>query len=204
MDPIRQYNPQPSFYILENFSDVDRVVKYRNRTKKLNKVQFLGLLYGRRLIYNDILKDSKFFHFKSKDTNWKSKDDYFDEISKYKMSLSLDGAAKICHRDIECIGIGNLLVRERLETTLFNPLIPNQHYFELITPEEKGLLSSSTEENIIFYKKLLQDRVKNFISDKKQVKKIIKEGIDWYDKNCIPDKQFKILESLTDNLEILF
>ena len=192
------------FYILENFSDVDRVVKYRNRTKKLNKVQFLGLLYGRRLIYNDILKDSKFFHFKSKDTNWKSKDDYFDEISKYKMSLSLDGAAKICHRDIECIGIGNLLVRERLETTLFNPLIPNQHYFELITPEEKGLLSSSTEENIIFYKKLLQDRVKNFISDKKQVKKIIKEGIDWYDKNCIPDKQFKILESLTDNLEILF
>lgn len=200
---ISQYNPTPSFYILENFSDIQRVEKYRHAKNKINKVHFLGLLYGKRLVYEQVLERSKLFNFQSKSSNWKSKDDYFEEISKYKMSLSLDGAARICHRDIECIGIGNLLVRETLEIDLFNPLIPNEHYFELISKEEKHQINSSNEESIIFYRKLLEDRIKDFTSNKKLVKKIIKQGINWYDENCLPKKQFKILESLTEKLEIL-
>jgi hypothetical protein len=42
------------------------------------------------------------------------------------------------------------------------------------------------------------------MSKKKKRKRIIQNGIDWYERNCTPPKQFEILEKLTNNLEILF
>lgn len=197
--PILKYNPVPSFYILENWSDLDRIKKYRGIVRSKNKAYFLGLIYGRRLDFMNIFASSELFDFydKSNPSFFKNKDDYFAELSQYSMSFSVDGAAKICHRDIESLGIGNLLIRESLEIQTYNPLIPNQHYLELITSEEKPILFGIP--NIL---KILEDRLFTAINSN-QYKDIIQEGIAWYEQNCTPDNQFSIIESISKNLEIL-
>jgi hypothetical protein len=204
-EPIKKYNPTPSFYILENFSDLDRVRRYRNTKRTINKAHFLGLMYGKRFDYLEIFKDSIYFDIQPKDRLefFKTKEQYFEKISQYKMSLSIDGAAKICHRDIECLGVGNLLLRETLEIKMHDQLLPNIHYLEILTPEEKINFSSHNEEIKKIYKKLVEDRVEETIKNKRKVNKIIKEGINWYEQNCLPQKQFELINKFTDNLNIL-
>lgn len=204
LDPIKKYNPEPSFYILENFSDLNRIKKYRTKKRTINKAHFLGLIYGVRSAYQEIFEDSEFFEFRSKSDPqfFKDKEGYFDLISNYKMSFSVDGAAKICHRDIESIGVGNLLIRESLEIKTHSPLIPDIHYIELIKPEEKGLITSHDQQKK-YFKELLEDRLKEKISNHKKNKEIIQNGINWFDENCIPEKQFELVNSFTNNLQIL-
>jgi hypothetical protein len=139
LDNIKKYNPKSSFYILENYSDLNKIIKYRNVNNKIDKAYFLGAIYGIREKYHSLLKESDNIIIESKheNNNWKEKDDYFDLISKYRMSFSMEGAAKICYRDIESLGIGNLLIREPLGASLFDPLIPDEHYLEIVTLKEK-------------------------------------------------------------------
>lgn len=197
--PILKYNPTPSFYILENWSDLERIKKYRSTIRDKNKAYFLGLIYGNRLNFLNLFANSQLFSFydKSNPIFFKNKDEYFAELSSYSMSFSVDGAAKICHRDIESLGVGNLLVREFLEIQTYNPLIPNQHYLELIKNEEKSILFSIS--NIL---EILEDRLRSSI-DTNQYKNILQEGLTWYEKNCTPDNQFSIIESISHKLEIL-
>lgn len=206
IDPIKQFNPSPSFYILENFSDLERVQRFRNKKRTINKGHFLGLMYGKRLDYLEIFRNSTYLDIQSKDKPefFKTKEQYFEKISQYKMSLSIDGAAKICHRDIECLGVGNLLLRESLEIKMHDPLLPNVHYLEILTPDEKINFSSHNEESKKYYKDLVEDRILSTIKNKKKVNKIINEGISWYEKNCLPEKQFEIIDSFTKNLSIFF
>jgi hypothetical protein len=203
--PIKHYNPTPSFYILENFSDLERVRKYREVKRKIEKAHFLGLMYGKRIDYMEILKDSEYFNIQSKDRPefFRTKETYFETISQYNMSLSIDGAAKICHRDIECMGIGNLLIRETLEIKTHDQLLPNVHYYEILNPMEKNNFSSHTEENKKLYKELIEGRIKEITKNKKEFNRIRKEGINWYEKNCLPDKQFELMNYFTENLNIL-
>jgi hypothetical protein len=199
IEPILKYNPVPSFYILENWSDLERIKKYRKTTRSKNKAYFLGLIYGARQNFLNIFANSQLFDFydKSNPLFFKNKDEYFEELSQYIMSFSVDGAAQICHRDIESLGIGNLLVRESLEIETYNCLTPNKHYLELITKEEKKILFDIP--NIL---NVLEDKLYTVINNN-LYKDIIEEGILWYDQNCTPESQFTIIESISHNLEIL-
>jgi hypothetical protein len=205
IEPIKKYNPTPSFYILENFSDLDRVQRFRKVKRTIDKAHFLGLMYGKRFDYLEIFKDSDYFDIQPKDRPefFKTKEQYFEKISQYKMSLSIDGAAKICHRDIECIGVGNLLLRETLEIKMNDPLLPNIHYLEILKPDEKRNFSSHNEESKKYFKELVEDRIQNTIKNKRKTNKIIKEGINWYEQNCLPEKQFQLIDKFTNNLDIL-
>lgn len=202
--PIIKYNPKPSFYVLENYSDLDKIQKYRHTTKTINKAFFLGLMHSSRPCVQNILKDSILFDIKNKniDNNWKNKEDYFKYASQYSMILSLDGAAKICYRDLESLGMGNILVRESLNTKLFNNLIPDEHYIEIIKEEEKHLVCDSSKADEL--KNLIEDRLLINLKNKDKIDYIINNGFNWYNNNCIPEKQFDIVENLTDHLNILF
>ena len=199
IEPILKYNPTPSFYILENWSDLERVKRYRDKIRSKNKAYFLGLIHGRRSDFLNLFSGSNLFDFydKSNPLFFKNKEEYFAELSEYSMSFSVDGVAKICHRDIESLAIGNLLVREYLEIQTHNLLIPNQHYLEIITKEEKSTFF--TKPDAI---ELLEDRLRTAMNHHSS-KDIIEEGILWYDQNCTPDKQFAIIDSISHNLEIL-
>lgn len=197
--PISKYNPVPSFYILENWSDLERVKRYRNQTRSKDKAYFLGLIYGRRLEFLNLFANSNLFDFRDKSHApfFKNKEDYFAELSEYSISFSVDGVAKIAHRDIESLGVGNLLVRESLDIQTYSPLVANQHYLEIISKEEK--LTLFTKPDAL---ELLEDRLRAGMNHH-SYKDIVQEGVLWYEQNCTPDKQFSIIESMSYNLEIL-
>jgi len=202
--PILQYNPTPSFYILENWSDIEKINQYKKTKKQIKKAYFLGLLYGRRISYEKSLKNSDLFDIQDKRFNYKNKDDYYATLSQHLMSFGVDGAAKICYRDIESLGLGCLLVREKLDIKTYNPLIENKHYIELITPKEKLLIDQYGElGDMSDISKLLEDRIDDILSDDDRINYIIHEGLNWYENNCLPSKQFEMIENMTNNLEIL-
>lgn len=193
---FKNYNLLPSFYILEKTSDIKRIEKLRNKPRIYNSAYFLGLIHSKRSFYVNVFKDCEVIKIFDKTKHWKNRDDYFEELSNYKMSFSMDGAAIVCHRDIESIGIGNILVRESLDIKMFEPLIPNVHYIEILTKEEKTA-------NLIHYKDIILDRVNSFISNESKTNDMLKECQKWFLNNCLPDSQFNIVDKLTNNLEIL-
>lgn len=203
VNPIKKYNPTPSFYVLENYSDLERIKKYRLYYRSINKAFFLGLMHSSRPCIQKILKNSNLFDIKNKsiDNNWKNKDEYFEYASKYSMTLSLDGAAKICYRDLEALGTGSILIREFLNTKLYNQLLPDHHYIEIIKEDEKVQLCDPTKQDDLRYK--IEDRLLSSINNQEKISYLINNGLSWYDNNCLPNRQFYIIDNLTKNLEIL-
>jgi hypothetical protein len=191
-----KYNLLPSFYILEKTSDIQRIERFKNKPRIYNSAYFLGLIHSKRSFYVQAFKDCELIKIFDKSLYWKDRDDYFEELTNYKMSFSMDGAAIICHRDIESIGVGNILVRENIDIKMFEPLIPNVHYIEILTKEEKG-------GNIFNFKEIILDRINSFVSDKVKTNDMLNESHKWFLNNCLPDKQFEIVNKLTKNLEIL-
>lgn len=201
--PIKKYNPTPSFYVLENYSDLLRIEKYKLYNRNINKAFFLGLMHSSRPCIQEILKNSNLFDIKNKsiNNNWKNKDEYFEYASKYSMTLSLDGAAKICYRDLEALGTGSILIREFLNTKLFNQILPDYHYIEIIKENEKSQLCDPSKKEDL--KNTIESRLLSVLRDKEKISYLINNGLNWYDNNCLPDQQFDIIDNLTERLEIL-
>jgi hypothetical protein len=61
-----KYSIQPSFYLLENWNDVDLIEKYKNTDKKYKKAFFNGGHYSARHEILNILKQNNFFNIKAK------------------------------------------------------------------------------------------------------------------------------------------
>lgn len=203
IESIKRYNPTPSFYVLEHLSDLQKIEEYKSVNKNIKKIFFLGLMHSSRPCVQKVLKNNELFDIKDKSLsgNYKHKKEYFEEASKYSMHLGLDGAAKICYRDLEAFGLGSILIRENLNIQTFNPIIPNEHYVEIITEKEKSFWCDenySTELEL-----LINNRLNEFLQDNERLAHLTNNGREWYYNNCLPDKQFNILEQLTRNLEIL-
>ena len=96
------------------------------------------------------------------------------------------------------------VVREVLEIELHDQLIPNVHYLQILNNEEKSAFSSHNEETKKYFKELIEDRILSTISNQKKTKKIINEGISWYQRNCLPKNQFNLVDTFTKNLSIFF
>jgi len=54
--------------------------------------------------------------------------DYFNELTKFKIGLSIPGVGELCYRDIEYMAIGIPMMRFEYITQMNPPLIPNYHY----------------------------------------------------------------------------
>ena len=188
------YNIIPSFYILENLSDLDLIESNRNKIDKLNKIYFNGLCYGERDSYKTLLNTSDYFVFKNKSysTDYLNKTDYFTEISKYNFGLSLNGAAKICYRDLEYFGLGVLCLREPLNVITHDPLINDVHYITLLDDDIRSKLYDQNEHKYIIDK--VTDKINNIIQDNNYYD-IINNARLWYEENCLPKSQINKLES---------
>lgn len=206
-DIIKKFNINPSFYILEKFSDLEYIEElYNSNIIKENKCYFNGLIHTNRNRYFDILKHQDIFVLENKSIHWRMKKDYLDKLSKYSMSLGMDGACHggICHRDIEAMGIGNLLIREQLGSLTFNPLIPNTHYISLFSEEEKYNLNHTWDEDgYNYYGNIINSRMAELLKNNELISHVREQGRNWYVSNCLPEKQFEIVEMLTQNLELL-
>ena len=65
----------------------------------------------------------------------KNSKEYFEDIIKYKVGLSLPGVGELCYRDIEYMAIGLPMLRFEYEFDLNPPLIPNYHYISIPRPD---------------------------------------------------------------------
>jgi hypothetical protein len=58
-------------------------------------------------------------------------DEYFNELTKYKVGLCIPGVGEFCYRDIEYMGIGIPMMKFQYINELYYPLIPNYHYISI-------------------------------------------------------------------------
>ena len=189
-----KYNVIPSFYILENLSDISHIENNRNNPSKLNQIYFNGLCYGERNAYRNLLSTNDLFIFndKSNPDEYLNKTNYFNEISKYKFGLSLNGAAKICYRDLEYFGLGVLCLREPLKLITNEPLIDGVHYYTLLDDDIRSKLYDESEHKYIMEK--INDKI-NYINSNDDYIDITNNARKWFESNCLPLNQINKLES---------
>jgi len=61
-------------------------------------------------------------------------DEYFDDVIRYRVGLSIGGKGEVCYRDIEYMAMGIPFIRFTYTTPLDPPLIPNYHYIAVPRP----------------------------------------------------------------------
>jgi hypothetical protein len=191
---------QPSVYILENTSEFDFIEKNRNNEKINSKIYMNALCHGPRERYIDVLNKSEKFNLKKKDKGGHLvKNKYYEEFSSYKYALNLDGVAKICYRDLESFGLGCLLFREKLNVLTYEQLEVDKHYIELIDDDIKSKINDDSQIPYVI------DKVENKINDVVNSglgEHIVNESRNWYERNCLPENQVKIIHSFLEDFEI--
>ena len=196
----QNYNVQPGFYMLENWDDSDHIERNKNNFKEHNKAYFNGLNYGLRQQYVKILSDSDYFNIKIKDNGgFVPKPTYFDELSKHRFGFNLDGVGMICYRDLECLGLNVLLLREKLNVLMYEPLIEGKHYVEIIDDDIRSRVHNEGDKSYILEK--IENKIQDILSTD-QVNHILNEGRQWYNRNCNKNNQLEIMFSYLENFEI--
>jgi len=152
---------------------------------------FRGFLYTTRLSAKENLDQ-----FPNNDINVYSNrisyKEYVEEINIHKIGLSFNGAAEICNRDIEILGVGSVLLRPELVTTNFyNSLIPNFHYipFEVVSDPK-------LQTEIIMSKR------NDLLQDYEYMRYVANNGKAWYNENGSKEGNVSVLMK-TINIEEL-
>ena len=196
-----KFEVQPSVYILELINEHQYLESNRYNIKNNVKPYFNGLCYGVRERYKHVLSKSDYFDFRKKEGEfYRHKPDYYSEISNYKYGLSLNGAAKICYRDLEYFGMGILNLRETLDILTYERLIPDVHYVNFIDSDIQTKINNHNYEEYIINK--LEEKMELIFQNENHFKNMISESRGWFERNCLPENQVNILFSFLNNFEI--
>jgi hypothetical protein len=186
-----QYNIKftPFLYPLEFLNSYQYIQNYRktyNPKERIKKACFIGLLYDSRKQVTDILQQHPLFKIIGSDVGLKG-EKYYEEMSKYALTLSLNGNGEWCLRDVESMGLGIPTLRAEIKTPFYKELTPGVNYV-------KGMEMSSTahlvfpgitpEEVAQSYIKAVEENIHN----DDLLLSISKNNIEYYDKYLIPDK----------------
>lgn len=161
----------------------DKLIPFNNKDN--NELLFRGYLYHNRKEMNKI-SPNNFTEGRLSSTN------YYNELNRMKICLSLDGAGLTCHRDMEILGVGSVLLRPELSQKFHNPLIPNFHY-----------VSVDNVTDPILQWKLLVDKFKEIKSDYDFLKYISSNGKKWFEENGTVDVNVNILKNLVKIEDLL-
>ena len=183
----------PSFYVLENWNDYNLIEKeYASDQPKIDGCYFNGASYGHRASYINHLRSNSFFNLNDKSNNefYRNKQEYYHELYQHRYGLSLNGAAKICYRDLECFGLGSLCLRESMDIKTKDQLSPDKHY--------KMVLDDFITHNIYYPDKSEQiiERLLHNINNIsiEEEKYIIHNAREWFINNIKPDNQVAFLK----------
>ena len=170
---------------IENY--IDNInIDFNNKNN--NKLYFRGYLYSSRFNLSNIVSD-----ILTISNNRLSYKEYVNEINSYAIGISLDGAAEICNRDIEILGVGSVLLRPELITTNFHdPLIPDVHYASFQRSDD-----SNTQLEIII------NKYKELINNPDHMINIAINGNKWYHKNGNSLGNISVLSNVLNIEELL-
>lgn len=191
----RDYEYTPFSYLVCTLDSEEAIEKaYHSNVKKTipPKPKFRGALYN----FREFLKQDDRFLIISKNDENLSYEDYIYELSEEPVSISLNGGGEICHRDIEIMGLGNVLIRQELVVNFHDPLIPNYHY---IAVPHLDLGEYFPREE---YWQIMADRFhetyQRAIQDPDLIARVSKNAREWYEKNGTIDKNVEILKTLVN------
>jgi hypothetical protein len=124
---------RPWLYFPSSLDDLE--VFYNKRRKNINisidRLFFRGTSLQDRLILEHL--NSKIFVGPNVIGNPQQ---YFDDLIKHRIGLSVGGRGELCYRDIEYMAIGIPFLRFEFQTELAVPLIPNIHYISISIPDD--------------------------------------------------------------------
>lgn len=119
---------------VKRFASLDLDMAYelkKDTTKKLDKFVFRGNHVGipRNVIFS-LMKEKYKNHFTGPD-GVNTAENYLLDMITHKVGLSVAGAAELCYRDVEYMGVGTPMMRFEYISQTTPPLIPNYHYISI-------------------------------------------------------------------------
>lgn len=150
--------------------------KRKSFSEQIDKFYFVGnpINHVDRVSTINELKDSKYFYGGFEKI---SVPDYYEDIIKYKVGLSIKGIGDLCHRDFEYFGMGVPLMRKEFKNELNPPLIPNVHYIavdENISYVERFLEVKDDEKFLNFISNNAKNYFDSYIAHPKRINHIIR------------------------------
>jgi len=117
------------------------------------------------------------------------KNEYMAELNEHKINLSVNGHGEVCNRDMEIMGLGNVLLRTKFVAQFHETLIPDFHYVAIEFDDYKD-------------HKLLADRLiekYNEIKTKPEFLDFVgKNAREWYLRNGCSEGNANILTKIVD------
>ncbi len=158
---------------LEMYYDLRRV-----RSNFIDKMIFRGNYMGvGRGSINYLMQSQYSSDFEGPHTL--NSDQYFHDLIKYKVGLSLPGIGELCYRDLEYMAIGLPMLRFDYEYPLNPPLIPNHHYISIPRPENLPWLDERTGSAEIA--QMYIDRFNEVRHDEELLKEISRNAKQYYE-----------------------
>lgn len=123
-------------------------------------------------------------------------EEYLLKAIKHKVGLALPGAAELCHRDLDYMGIGLPMLRMEYAQEYSPDFIPNYHYIAVDRgdlPKDSNLDLRGGPE----YRDKYIERYNQVKNDYEFLDFIAKNALEYYEENCTPNKRVvKMLEKL--------
>lgn len=128
-----------------------------------------------------------------KRTNLLSIPEYMAELNQHKINLSINGHGEICHRDMEIMGLGNVLLRTKFVVEFHEPLVPDYHYVAIDFDDYKDH-KTLADKFIAKYNQIKDDKpFLEFIGNNARA---------WYLRNGCTDGNAELLTKIV-NLDLL-
>lgn len=135
-----------------------------------------------------IMKDERFDGIDKRD-NMLMPAEYMAELNSHKINISINGHAEVCFRDMEILGLGNVLLRTKFVGKFHNELIPNYHYIAIDVDDYEDH-KTIADKIINKYNEVKDDAaLLNFIGN---------NGREWYLKNGTAEANADILIKILD------
>jgi len=180
-DPPLNYTPISFCHLLPKCDQIIKNIKIDDSKKNISeKLKFRGFFYSFR---EHLSKDPRFEIIDSR-YNRLHIEEYLKELNESYINLSLSAKGEISNREIDILGLGNVLIRPKLRVKFHNELIPDYHYVSVDVPDFSDY---ETLANATF------DRFEKIKSDKDYLNFISSNGHRWYLENGPSYKNFEIL-----------
>jgi hypothetical protein len=166
---------------------------YRSKVIKTipEKLKFKGFLYD----FREHLSLDDRFDVRNKD---KYAEEYIEELATERISLGLHGAGETCPRDMEMLGLGNVMVRKNIVANYHNPLIPDVHYAGV---EWKDIPYDMYYQRDDYWKELANryyDKFQQIKNDEEYLNYVSQNARQWYVENGTIKANVRLMCKLVD------
>jgi hypothetical protein len=149
---------------------------------------------GREVIVNELQKHPLFDIF-DVDAGY-YEEAYFEQMSKYVLTLSLNGNGELCMRDFESMGLGIPVVRSEVKSAFMQPFVDRQNYIRGSDPALDAWFVYGGRDKEIAEQFI--STVETAIHETDMLSTVSRNSVEYFDNYCYPakiaDKFFEVFD----------